>query len=156
MMPATGNKVLALNTMPLRFGGRVEFAAKVGEAGNCGSFHGNTHKLKGIALEVQYTTDTATGAHWQKLQSWSMDGGSPSLTDNQWHRLAAAVPAPTNTGTVGLRFVQTGGSPNANFYWAIDDVRVINPGGAVTVRVMVDGAKRYVSSTHSRPTPKCL
>jgi hypothetical protein len=144
VMPATGNKVLALNAVPLRFGGRIEFALKVGEAGGCGGFNGgggkDIQKLKGITMELQYTVDTTTNTHWQKLQSWGMNGGS-SLTDNQWHALAAAVPAPTTGGTVGLRFVQQGGSPNANFFWAIDDIRVINPGGAVTVRVMVDGIK---------------
>ncbi len=82
-MPATGNKVLALNPVPLRFGGRIEFALKVGEAGGCGGFNGGggsiVQKLKGITMELQYTMDTTTNTHWQKLQSWGMNGSGLSL-----------------------------------------------------------------------------
>jgi hypothetical protein len=142
VMPSKGSKSMMLNPLNLRFGGIIKFAIKVGND-QCKRL---TSSLKDMNIEIQYTTDTKSLESWNTLRSFLLSSTSPYISNNEWHQLSADIPSITqNGGAVSLRFVQSGESPNIAVTWAIDDIRVLNNGGPVAARVMVDGTKSVMA-----------
>jgi hypothetical protein len=145
--PAKGLKTLQTQPLYSQYGGTLSFSVKVGRGDNC-NLPATTAMLSQSSLEIQYTTSAEKQSKetWKSLRKWSLEGSAPRLSSNKWHQLEAEVPA-SDTGTIVLRFVQSGGSPSAPSLLAFDDLRLKSKGGKVNIAVEVDG-------TRSAPAPK--
>ena len=145
ILPTTGVRMLELKPLSMRFGGMLKFAVKIGQSSNCNTAALMT-TIAGTGLEIQYTTDVIGqgSATWRPLRRWSLDGSTPKLNNNEWHRLNCEIPVET---TIAIRFIHGQSSPNTAISIALDDIVISSNGGPVSVAVLVDGTRSAAAPT---------